>query len=653
MKSLLKYILVGLFIFSFEAFSQGCTLSMSSTDVTCETLGTAMVIPGKRCDGPFDYYWEGPNGYTGTSNYLTGLYPGVYYVTVTEATSNTVTGQVVVGLDPTGSYFPIVPETDQNGNSSEVITDICVNQDNGDIFVIGFFTEEIFYNTAYELVNNTEYLAIFVAHYDRCGELQNAKKYGYGDPDECNLHIEILSNGLIAIAGDFIETISFDGGTITYDSEGGSDVFLAILEPTTLLVSSNNNVRHMYSEENDRAKGLTSLGTNVGITGFFNGEEFEWGGIAPLENHNDNYSDLFVGRFEYVTNVLTDVWMENYYFNAPMNWDDRGMATAYVENNNDAYIYFSFKMSYNNYQRSYLARLDAADGSDLGLHQLSQQSGDFHEIMDMKAYGADLYMCGQWYLNSAQQEKHAVVYYYEDPNDNGFTTWTEIAFSSGVGQTFNNVANRMIVNDNGVYLVGSFDQDEFTFSGNFQDPYFHSHFAARLTHADLEQDWLTGIKNGLGTNGLSWGNGFAMENNFGVFYVAGTFNESVELITDGPTLIMQAVMNNDAYIARFVDNGSKADYRRKPVDFIAEIGEIEHIYPNPANDEVFVYTGTNALNSNISFTDMLGRTLYNKNSEINENGYIMVNTSVLPAGTYFVNASNGINHFNYKLIIVK
>ena len=630
-------------------FSQ-CILNITHTDATCDDKGSATVVPDKKtCTPPFTYLWTGPNGYTSTSASTTGMCPGNYNVVVTQGGGATVSGNVTIGIDFTGSTFPLVPTNNQGGN--EVIKDICVSQDDGAIYVIGYFTKDIFYGTNYELTNNTNYRAIFVAKYDRCGILQNAVQYGYADNDETNLHIEMLSNGLLAIAGDFDNTISFDGGSTNYNTQGGTDVFLAIISPTTLYVTSSNNVRHMYSANNDRAKGLSHAGNCVAITGSFAGTSFTGGG-STLTIHNSNYTDLFVGRFDY-TSSLQNVWIRNYYYYAPLYWDDRGMATAYLDDGQNAYIYFTFKMSYNNYPRSYIAYLNASNGNNLGFYQFNLQSGDFHEIMDMKVYDNDLYLCGQYYLNSTPNEKDALIYYYDNPNTNGLSGGpTEYVISVGQSGNRNCIANRLIVNGNGVYTIGTFNQDDYRFTGvSGVDPYGTSHFAARLTHATLDQDWITGIENS-GTSGVSYGNGFDMDECYGVYYVGGTFTGTVNLNTNGSPNSMTATSSYDAYVARFLDNG-EADYRKKPAQFINEQPRLEIVYPNPACDIVNIYAGGDYSQADITFTDMFGRIVFKNICTVNETGNIVINTSSLPANTYFISVETGSEVTKYKLILVK
>jgi len=224
--------------------------------------------------------------------------------------------------------------------------------------------------------------------------------------------------------------------------------------------------------------------------------------------------------------------------------------------------------------------------------------------------------------------------------------------STGYNSAHNCIANRLIVNGNGVYTIGTFNQDDYRFTGvSGVDPYGTSHFAARLTHATLDQDWITGIDNG-GTSGVSYGNGFDMDECYGVFYVGGTFTGTVDLVTGGAGISMTATSGQDAYVARFLDNGF-ADYRKKPAQIIAENKKMEFVYPNPANDEVNIFTGSDFSQAKVTFTDMLGRVFYKNDCVVNETGNIVVHTKDLPSNTYFINVSAGNESWNYKVVILK
>jgi PKD repeat protein len=66
----------------------GIDASTSSGDVTCNgsTDGWAEVTGITGAALPYSTYWEGPSGYTASTDYIDNLEPGIYYVTVSDVT---------------------------------------------------------------------------------------------------------------------------------------------------------------------------------------------------------------------------------------------------------------------------------------------------------------------------------------------------------------------------------------------------------------------------------------------------------------------------------------------------------------------------------------------------------------------------------------
>ncbi|OWY24288.1 T9SS C-terminal target domain-containing protein [Sphingobacteriales bacterium UPWRP_1] len=110
---------------------QQLNCSASGTDVTCfgQNDGTATAIT-QGGNPPFSYVWTGSNGYTGNGQTITGLAPGSYSVTVTDAlgcscsSSTGSEGGSVVVAEP-GVF--------------QVVSGGVVNDEEGDSFVIPTF----------------------------------------------------------------------------------------------------------------------------------------------------------------------------------------------------------------------------------------------------------------------------------------------------------------------------------------------------------------------------------------------------------------------------------------------------------------------------------------------------------------------------------
>jgi len=660
-----------------------CNLSVTTTPVIdCDNLGTAtLVIPQGCPTNGWNINWYGPNGFSeGNVQTITNLFPGDYLV-IAQNGNISHYQDFVIDFNYQPGDFPVVPNTGSEGD--EAINDMVVDQNTGDIYVIGTYTTDIFYTTNFHLHGPIDSRRkIFVAKFDFCGRLQVARYLGYADftyngrpREDYLLHIDLIEDGFgnkrVVIFGNFVERISFlINGLSPYLSNNREDVFLAVLNPNTLWVFNNNmaNARHFKTGENGgiytEARGLTTGANAIMITGSFNGKRLFVNNNPLLNKHTPTsiQSDLYIGRFDFINGTLTNNWLTNYYENNYLfSENDFGMATAYLQDFQGAYVYFAYSIPINGVPRTCIGRVNAVNGTAFGSQVFHVNNNDFHRIKDMKASGGDLFLCGQYNISTSTNQKRASVYRIIEPNGKGhnnFLNQRVVKLSAGAYMpSFNNIANKLIISKRGgVFTIGTFTQNQFNFGGHTLQPVGGaSHFVAKLNFNTLADVWTRGTI--LGTTGSSRGYAFEIFN-FGdldVFYIGGGFQETVNLETSLTNFNMTMTANyaTDAFIARFIDGGNTIDYRREDFKLDNEQQTANLIYPNPANEIVNIFAGFDMPTANISINDLLGRTVYNTNAIINHDGYIVLNINHLPANTYFVNVNNSFINENYKVVVVK
>lgn len=74
------------------------------------------------------------------------------------------------------------------------------------------------------------------------------------------------------------------------------------------------------------------------------------------------------------------------------------------------------------------------------------------------------------------------------------------------------------------------------------------------------------------------------------------------------------------------------------------------LYPNPADNEVKIYSTKNLGNMNISIYNLLGEKIYSTSKILNENSEFFINVSDFPTGDYFIHFENEIYHFTKRFI---
>ena len=155
------------------------------------------------------------------------------------------------------------------------------------------------------------------------------------------------------------------------------------------------------------------------------------------------------------------------------------------------------------------------------------------------------------------------------------------------------------------------------------------------------------------TTGISKGNTLCYDALNSVYYLGGTFNDTLQFTGIlGQTITPYA--GYDGFIARFQDNGG-ADY--KSLEFFKDslskaVNSNVIVYPNPSNGNFNIVSVKNETIKTITVNDITGRTVYFKSfeSEILETN---TDLSFLPASTYFVNVSTLNNNYNLKIVVVK
>ncbi|NMC98092.1 MAG: hypothetical protein GYA62_00020, partial [Bacteroidales bacterium] len=271
------------------------TGTLSGSNATCKGCDGSINLTVTNGVSPYSYSWTGPDNFTATTQNISMLCIGTYNVTITDAIGCTWSGNYTVERNIfIQSSWPQLTISTGNEEICDMTTDLS-----GNVYAIGWFSDQLTLgNNTY--TTQTGYNGIFIVKYDVCGNVLNCQYYGGVGGDNTDLHIEYFNNRLI-VAGNF-NFIDFTGGGNTMNSLGSTDVFLATLDPSTLLCSASQQVQ-IGSTSGDQVKGLSIKGNAVYIAGVFSGPTLTFSNSTTTLTQSGG-GDLFVCRFLYTLSSL-------------------------------------------------------------------------------------------------------------------------------------------------------------------------------------------------------------------------------------------------------------------------------------------------------------------------------------------------------------
>ncbi|MBI5219731.1 MAG: T9SS type A sorting domain-containing protein [Bacteroidia bacterium] len=587
---------------------------------------------------------NGPN-WINNSNWLTG-------------TVSTWSGNATVIEDILTSNWPVVIP---NTSGDEQIYDMAYD-DQGNIYAIGLFNGDItlgsttYYSTSPDI-------SIFVAKYDYCGNYINGHVYGTiasTVPGPYDYHIKYLqSAGKVVVTGQFTSvdftTPSFNGYEMT---AGNGGVFLAFLDPATLFCTTTQEVS-LVSIHAVNIKGLSLNGNSALITGVFS----TWllyisPSLGIIYNNNAQaccpHSDVFMARFDLVSNSLSVPWSTPYSSSIS---NDQGMATEWVSSSD---IYFTYMRD----QESYIVKIDASNGQVSGSEEKIGTGSEYFEINDMTSYNGKLYLCG--FENTTPNSNRAAVISYPNlPNINWNPTDAIPVISTPSSGNNNNTANKIVANSNGVYVAGTFGIDNFSFDPTLLT-YLQlygstNHFVTKFDNS-LGWVWQTGVDVNSNTSRAT---SLVYDSQRTMYYVGGSFTETVELVGAANQSITSVLPGNDAFMARFEDINAASYYRIIKPDNeslnndLLSNGSLSNSYsqslglfPNPTNGRVLVTSVAGDVFYRIAVTDITGREVYKKS--FTDNTFkTEIDLSFLLSNTYIFIVNTQNNVYIRKLVIIK
>jgi hypothetical protein len=586
--------------------------------------------------------WTGPGGPYPSVPVISNLGPGTYGLTFTHSLGTEVYSWVLtedIFQNHNWAVHPVGVE------GHETIIDMAVDQQ-GDVYVIGTYMYQIHFGnnvngnpvSLYNTEQSTR--AVFVAKWDYCGYIEAARTIAWNDinTDSVNLHIELLNNntGPVVIAGDFEKKYNITGTTVI--TTGGYDIFLGILANSTLAGLQQATITSTGGPDlNDRFKGMSAEGGSFAFCGSFRGNTVTIPGYPnniTLTNHliNSGNSDYFHCLYNWNGTLLSLQWATINSVIFEYRFNEHGMTMQYIS----PYIYYAFKKQINiggYYEsRGFLAQVNAANGALIATAMIDPGGlNKFYEIQDMARHDGYLYACGYRHDPATPWEKQAVVLKYTTTINN--PAYTRVS-SPSPGANYNS-ANKIYVDNSGVYVSGTYQQNNFTFGGpplpiNLFGQANHFVLKTNLSLTPRYLKCMISSPNGAS----SLGNAISYDATRDVFYIAGTFTNTMVLSSfQGQTL---TAPNNwqDAFIARFEDLGNDMEFKNQIHNngFVRAMPNIS-MYPNPT-------TGMLQVNSSepitgIVITDISGREFIPVVAGI-EAETLTINLGHLQEGTYIV-----------------
>lgn len=640
--------------FANSIYAQTCLddrVTHTQCGVCTGSIATSLSTAG--CKAPYTYTWS--NGATNVTS-ITGLCAGDYQLTFTHSAGTEVYSWTIQE-DIFQNYHWAVHPTATEGD--ETIIDMAVDLE-GDVYAIGTYLYQIDFgntvNSTPVVLNNTvqNTRAVFVAKWDYCGYIEAARTIAWSDiiTDSINLHLELLNgSGNVIVAGDFDKQFNITGTTVLNTS--GVDIFLGIISKTTLgglLQAQIASVGGVNNE--DRFKGMSVEGGSFAFCGSFRGNTVTIPGYPnniTITNHNDpgaTNSDYFHCLYNWNGTLLTLQWATNNSFLGEYRYNEYGMTMQYI----NPYIYYAYKRQVlvGGYpqSRGYLAMVNSANGALIYTAVIDPGTlQKFYDIQDMTRYNGQLYACGYRHDPANPTNKEAVVLHY---TTSIITPANTIVNSGGAGNY--NSANKIFVDASGVYVAGTYQNNGFTFGGLSLNLFgLANHFVLKTNHT-LAPVYLKCMAYSP-SSPSSLGNAISYDANKDVFYLAGTFTNTMNLHASNQGQQITATNSQDAFIARFEDLGNSMEFKNQlHLDGFFRFVSNVSLYPNPTSGTVQV-TSTEPI-TGIVITDISGREFIQIVST-DENESVFVDLSHLQEGTYIVKVSTPGNIKVEKVILTK
>ncbi|WP_460473558.1 Ig-like domain repeat protein, partial [Emticicia fontis] len=364
-----------------------------------------------------------PNTATGTVTFKEGTTPlGTATLSVGEATFNTdlltvgthsitaeysgdasnaastsgAVSQVVNALTaPNLSFIRQIAGKDNNSSS---ISYANATDASGNVYITGYFTGTVTLGST--VLTSTGARDIFIAKYNASGDLQWAKRAG-GSGDDSGWDIEISGSDMYLI-GRFTNTANFNtpssSGSNEITSAGNSDIFLAKYTTSGEI----QWIRRAGGVGLDEARGIGILGTDIYITGIFEGTaNFNTPSTTGSnEITSAGSSDIFLAKYNSSGNIQ---WIKR----AGGSGDDNGQGLAV--SSTDIYLtgYFSGTANFNTPSTTGSNEITSAGSSDIFLAKynpsgdvqwLKRAGGtDYDGGIGITTAGTDIYVTGSFH----------------------------------------------------------------------------------------------------------------------------------------------------------------------------------------------------------------------------------------------------------------
>lgn len=363
---------------------------------------------------------------------------------------------------------------------------------------------------------------------------------------------------------------------------------------------------------------LVTSGNAIGIGGMFNSNHITFTvDNSTLNNHQSGYEDLWIAK--YLNNggtSVTKIFATNYPGYAQFYPNDHGMAMEYIPNAPYGTIYYTVKATVSGVIRSYILAINATNGTLLGSAQIGTGSQYYH-IRDMVMHNSQIYACGYYtptFGNTTNQV--AALIKYPTPLS---SLINPVIVTSPTGSLWesegpNNEFNKLLIapdasSNNKLYTTGTFGSSKFRFppNSNFLSRFggTTNHLLMRTNLTNLNFEVMTGLNNT--TIGMSKGFALAVDINSipVVFYQGGKFDKSIDLDFNSlPATFTAVYPGNDAFLARFVDNGLM--WKNIWADVFQEFSG-NNIFPNPSTGMVYISTTENV--KEVIVCDLTGKRL--------------------------------------------
>lgn len=528
--------------------------------------------------------------------------------------------------------------TNQIGGNSSDIGKSITKDDNGNLYIIGYFFSTVDFDSSSNVENLTSAgdRDIFIQKIDSNGNLIWVKQIGGLGSDEGHA-ITIDANNNIYATGHFSGTVDFDpaANINNITSEGLHDIFI-------LKLDANGNfqwVKGMGDSGFDRGLSInTDINGHIYTTGIFGGTANFGSNVNPENLISNGDTDVFIQKIDTNGNLIWVKQMGGTSSESGLFITNDAFGNVYTTGSFSQTVDFDPGSGVQNLTvtsgviDTFIQKLDS-NGNFIWIKQIGSATSTSESVQSV-AIDTDNNICLVGHFKGTLDFDPSVVNTFNMTStgdgdifilkldSDGDFIWTK-----GMGGNSFSIGKSIVTNSNNdIYTTGYFTENV-DFNPNTEVYNLSSLGGKDIFVLKLDSngnfEWVKGIG---GSSNFDEGSAIIIDNN-DTIYTVGTFGNTVDFDSGVGTQNLTSIGSQDIFIQKLVQSSLGLGDNNLEESFL--------VYPNPASN--YIQIKKLILNNKVEIFDITAKRI---------NAFVLtnkkeINIQNLKPGMYFLKLENG------------